>query len=100
MKIIIPALALILGPCAASASGFAEPITPTLPFVHSTEAGILGFKNVTAGDSKSDVVRKAGAPGLRGHPGNDQEVWYYIEDNLRVVVALTPFSQAVSPGNL
>lgn len=86
MKIIIPTLVLVLGSCATSASGFAEPITPMLPFVHATEAGILGFRNVTAGDSKSDVVRKAGDPGLRGHPGNGQEVWYYIEDNLRVQV--------------
>lgn len=54
--------------------------------IHPTAADAFEFKNVTVGDTKSDVIRKAGHPGLRGHPGNDQEVWYYIEDNLRVTV--------------
>ncbi|MHC9086276.1 hypothetical protein ACYX7E_14795 [Luteimonas sp. RIT-PG2_3] len=86
MKIIIPALALMLPCFAAAASDFAQPTAQMPLAIHPTAAGTFVFKNVTVGDAKSDVVRKAGDPGLRGHPGDDQEVWYYIEDNLRVAV--------------
>ncbi|MHC9086254.1 hypothetical protein ACYX7E_14680 [Luteimonas sp. RIT-PG2_3] len=86
MNIIIPALALMLPCLAAAGSDFAQSTAPMPLAIHPTAASIFEFKNVTVGDAKSDVIRKAGNPGLRGHPGNDQEVWYYIEDNLRVAV--------------